>query len=201
MVERSPSNPLESSQKITLLSKIKIFQPLAEDDLADLAKITTEKSLPVGSFLFHQGDDPDVMYVIVEGQLTAFMEERGQRIPLGNFGPGEDVGQMAMLADLPRSATAFVSSPEGAKLLVLSKDDFEGFLAQNLGVMRQFVNLMSSRLQETSNLVGNKLEGWSQEVEKNTLLEDAIKRSNLEIEEVRDSEGKLTSYNIVPKTS
>ena len=67
---------------------------------------------------------------------------------LSVFGEGDYFGEMALLSDQPRSATMTVVGD--AELLVLVKDTFERFLATNVNVMRQFVNLMSRRLAETS---------------------------------------------------
>src|SRR5207244_11262384 len=77
-------------------------------------------------------------------------EEEGPEKVLCCFGEGDYCVEMALLSDQPRTATVTVVGD--AELLMLPKDVFERFLASNLNVMRQFVNLMSRRLAETNTL-------------------------------------------------
>src|SRR5207302_6300063 len=104
-----------------------------------------------GSVIFEQGDDGDSLYIMASGRAkVAIKDEEGREKILSVYGEGDCFGEMALLSDQPRSATVTVVGD--AEALRLPKEAFERFLASNLNVMRQFVNLMSKRLAETSQL-------------------------------------------------
>ena len=141
----------EFAERIELLRRVRLFSGLAEDDLESLNDLLVEKRYRKGTEVFHQGGEGDALFIVEAGRVKASAEDdQGREKILSIFGEGDYFGEMALLSDQPRSATLTVVGD--AELLVLSKEAFERFLATNLGVMRQFVGLMSHRLAETSQL-------------------------------------------------
>ena len=111
-----------------------------------------ERRYRKGAVVFEQGDDGDALYIIESGRVkAAIKDEQSREKILGVFGEGDYFGEMALLSDQPRSASMTVVGD--AELLVLPKEAFERFLASNLPVMRQFVNIMSRRLAESNTQV------------------------------------------------
>ena len=90
--------PLESS---------KLFNGLSPGHIADLKRVTRELSFPAGDVIFREGDPGDGIYIVKEGrvQIGAVMGN-GDRRALSLVGPGELFGEMAVLDNEPRSATA-----------------------------------------------------------------------------------------------
>jgi predicted acylesterase/phospholipase RssA/CRP-like cAMP-binding protein len=61
-----------------------------------------------GSILFHQGDECDGMYIIINGRLRmSVINPDGQQQIIGEVGPGETIGEFAIMTEEPRSATVF----------------------------------------------------------------------------------------------
>ncbi len=77
-----------------------------------------------GEVLFRQGDPPDCLYIVVHGRLEVILERAdGGREVVDQVGPGECIGEMALLADEPRSAT--IQAIRDSELVRLSKDKFD----------------------------------------------------------------------------
>ncbi len=95
--------PLESS---------KLFLNLPLREMADLSQVVRELEFSAGSVIFREGDSGDGMYIIKDGQVEiASTLGPGEPCQLSRFGPGEHFGEMAVLDEAPRSATAIASGP------------------------------------------------------------------------------------------
>lgn len=147
----------EFTERMELLRKVRLFAGLGEGDLEGINDLLVEKRYRKGSVVFEQGDDGDAMFIVEGGRAkVSVKDEQGREKILSVFGTGDYFGEMALLSDEPRSATVTIVGD--SEMLVLPKEAFERFLATNLGVMRQFVNLMSRRLSETSQSVASHME-------------------------------------------
>ena len=82
-----------------------------------------------GDVVFQQGAAADGMYIVVNGRLRATLQRGdGSRKDLGRIGPGEPVGEMAMLTDAARSAT--VHAVRESSLVKITTDKFERLIRQ-----------------------------------------------------------------------
>ena len=100
-----------------------LFARLSPVELARLLAELQEVSLPAGAVLFRKGDAGDALYIVRSGVA----ESRGGAgapgdATLGLFEPGDNVGEMALLNDEPRSAT--VVALTDVDLWVLSRERF-----------------------------------------------------------------------------
>ncbi|MFY2763619.1 EAL domain-containing protein [Arenimonas sp. MALMAid1274] len=66
--------------------------------------------LQPGEVLFREGDDPGTAYLIEAGSVEVRTRQRGHDVVLSLLGPGELVGEMAVIDDSPRTATATATS-------------------------------------------------------------------------------------------
>jgi signal transduction histidine kinase len=88
------------------LNSSKLFSTLGEADLKRVQEVTRELKFNPGQSIFKEGDPGDGIYVIADGfvQISALVEN--ERRILGRIGPGDLLGEMAVLDNDPRSATA-----------------------------------------------------------------------------------------------
>jgi EAL domain-containing protein (putative c-di-GMP-specific phosphodiesterase class I) len=63
-------------------------------------------NLAAGEILFHEGDAPTTAFLIEQGELEVSAMQRGSRVVLSNLGAGDLLGEMAVIDDAPRTATA-----------------------------------------------------------------------------------------------
>lgn len=71
-----------------------------------------------GKFIFHQGEPGASMYVILEGEVDILLNDR----VIATFKPGHIVGEMALIDEEPRSASAFAKTD--CKVVPIDKDSF-----------------------------------------------------------------------------
>jgi CRP-like cAMP-binding protein len=135
------------------IAKIHIFAGLRPEALALVAQLAVEETHAVGTVMFKHGDAGEKLYVIVEGRVRITREVQGMgEEALAILGPGDVFGEMALLDDAPRSATARVH--ERARLLAIHRDAFEDllFVHKDLAyeVLWNVVRLLTRRLRETN---------------------------------------------------
>jgi MFS family permease len=105
-------------EKLDLLRSHPIFAPLPEPSLETLAAKLAEVRHSAGETVFRQGDYGDRYYLIADGTVDVTVD--GQRTR--SLGPGEGFGEIALLRDVPRTAT--VTAASDVKLYALERDDF-----------------------------------------------------------------------------
>jgi CRP-like cAMP-binding protein len=118
-------NPGADTSVITnILKQIDLFKGLNEADHSEIIKRMTLEYFPKKHVIFHQGDPGDSFYVIKRGMVRIFHEAEGQNPEkeLAMFGDGDFFGEMALIEDKPRNATALTM--EESEVFKLNKTDF-----------------------------------------------------------------------------
>jgi CRP/FNR family transcriptional regulator, cyclic AMP receptor protein len=100
------------------LNDVPFFSPLKKKELELIARQTDEVDVPAGKVLAQQGTFGDQFFVIEEG--TAEVVRDGER--LGELGPGDFFGEMALLDEDRRTATVTATTP--MTLIVMTRASF-----------------------------------------------------------------------------
>ncbi len=108
-----------------------------------------------GTYLFHERDRGDEMYVIQEGKIAIIKESGGQETTLAILDKGEFLGEMSILTKKPRTATAKVL--EDAKLLVINPSTFEAMIRGDANIAIRMLQRLADRLAKTDNQIENLL--------------------------------------------
>jgi MFS family permease len=103
---------------LALLRRTSIFEPLPPPALERVARNCVPLDVPAGTVVIREGDVGDRFYVIAAGDLVVTTGAR----EVDRHGPGGYVGEIALLHDVPRTAT--VSATTDARLLSLERDEF-----------------------------------------------------------------------------
>ncbi|MDQ3940422.1 MAG: Crp/Fnr family transcriptional regulator [Actinomycetota bacterium] len=102
---------------------------------------------PRGSTLFNEGESSDKVVLIEQGRVKlSFFTDEGQEIMLALRGAGELIGELSVLDGEPRSATA--TALEDVDALVLSAEEFKGFLETTPRVAMKLLQITSRRLRD-----------------------------------------------------
>ena len=101
-----------------------------------------------GETIFEQGDQGDVVYMIVEGQVEAIREEEnGEQRLLATMGPGEYFGEMALISEAPRTAT--VRAKSAVEAVSMGRADFTTLYAYLPDLRQRVETLMRKRAANT----------------------------------------------------
>lgn len=122
-------------------------------DLAErLANLARPFSVKAGATLFEAGDPGNGCYAILEGSLkVSMMSVEGDEQLLAVMGPGEIVGELALLDGRARSAT--VSALKPARLAFIEKHAFERFADENPAVYRHMLSIVGKRLRQANDVL------------------------------------------------
>src|SRR5206468_11715402 len=107
-----------------------------------------ELRVPKGTVIFRQGDPGHEMFVISEGQVRLPIGTGGLEKEVGWFGPGTFFGELSLLSEEPRSATA--TAAEDSTLLVIGRDVFKMMVQDDREIVFRMMNLQGQRLGRTN---------------------------------------------------
>ena len=115
--------PIELPARIAFLKKIHLFHGLGDDELAAIAAELDEVPFPKDAVVFQQGGKADSFYLIYGGSVRIVRTQNKKEFQLAQLVREDYFGEMALIANRPRSATA--TALTDTSLLVLSRADFE----------------------------------------------------------------------------
>src|SRR5262245_17040323 len=105
-------------EELSLLRSSPIFAPLPGTTLEHLAARLVPLRLEPGTVIVREGDPGDRFYLIVEGTVAVSAEGSA----LSDLGPGDYFGEIALIRDMPRTAT--VTASTAVVVYVLEREDF-----------------------------------------------------------------------------
>src|SRR5262249_5620821 len=109
------------------------------------------KSLPTGTVLFREGDVGKDMYVLQAGRVQLTRRIKNEEKIVAVLMPGEFFGEMAIVNNRPRSATATVI--EDAKLLVIDGRTFEAMIRGSVEIAVRMLKKMADRLDRANQTI------------------------------------------------
>lgn len=135
--------------KADLLGEVALFQLLDGAEREALAGLLGEAHYAAGATIFEAGDPGDRMFVVCSGavELTA-TDKFGQRLNLATVRCGDFFGELSLLDQCPRTATAIVSEP--VDLLVLDRAALQSFLHRRPDAALDLMAMMGRRIRETT---------------------------------------------------
>ena len=144
--QTEPARPMTVVERAVALRKVEAFRAVPIDQLAHVAAVAREEAFQAGSSLFHEGDPPESLYVVLAGKIR--LHRKGS--VFGEATAGEPLGTWSLFIDHPRRGTAEVA--EDARVLVLDRDDFYEVLAEQVEVTRSMVQDLVGRLLDLAGL-------------------------------------------------
>jgi len=128
-----------------MLKNIPLFADLDDVEMEFLSRRAVTRQYPRNTIFMTEGDYSDSLYCILSGRVKVFLnDDEGKEVILNVQGPGEYFGELALLDSGPRSAS--VMALEKCRLSVISKADFEDFLANHAGAQKKIMLGMVKRL-------------------------------------------------------
>jgi CRP/FNR family cyclic AMP-dependent transcriptional regulator len=128
------------------LRRVPLFEGMTDRAIEHVAEITHETHFDAGEAVMREGEEGREFLVIVDGALEI---SRGGA-PIGRLGPGDFLGEIALIDGRPRTATATTLAP--VKALVIERDAFNG-LIDDIGAVRHGILMaLTERIRSDNNV-------------------------------------------------
>lgn len=132
-------------ERVLLLKRVPWFELLRTDQLRQLAALLEPAGWAAGETIFRRGEPGAHMYIVVSGRIGISLDE-GAKHPdfIATIEAGECFGEMGLLDDLPRSASAV--SIVDSEALALEKEKLRGLLLAYPELGLSMLRALSRRL-------------------------------------------------------
>ena len=150
------------SRIVDQLQETFLFRGMPEEALSAVAAKASFRQLTKDEILIREGDQGDSLFMIHRGWVKIVTTDaHGGELIINKCGPGELIGEMALLDRAPRSATVVAVS--AAEVLELNRDSFEEMLNQRPDVSLSLIRAFSSRLRFSTTYIQKAIE-WTQKI-------------------------------------
>jgi len=139
--------------KLNFLRGLPLFSNLEDKELREISRFTYEKRVEKGNVLFYQGEQGSTLYLIIKGKVkVVLIGESGKELVLAILKKGDFLGEMSIIEDEVRSATAIALEP--TLFLTIDKENFLSFLTKNPKAMLGVLKELSKRLRNADEKIG-----------------------------------------------
>jgi MFS family permease len=126
--------------QLAALQAIEMFAPLPAPTIESLAASLTRLQVPAGETVFRQGDHGDRFYIVDSGEIEIEIDGRETNV----LASGDHFGEIALLRDIPRTATA--RARKETQLYALDRDAFLGAVTGHAGFSEAAETVVVARL-------------------------------------------------------
>lgn len=135
-------------QDVDVLRRIPLFAKIEPTKLKLLAFTSEHLDFLPGDVICRQGEQGDAAYIILDGEADVLVETDSASMKVASVGRHDIVGEIAILCDVPRTATILATSPLTA--LRVSKDGFFNLVTQFPQVGVEVMHELAERLHHTT---------------------------------------------------
>ncbi len=139
-------NDIEGGQPTTFDRDLvySVFGVLGEQRTDTIAARLGQVTMPAGTTIVRQGAPAEKFFIIVAGRVEVVRDDGGSERLVATLGPGQFFGEVAILRDMPRTAT--VRALTGVSLLTMDDEIFLSLIAQSLGTTRDLGEIIRTRI-------------------------------------------------------
>jgi CRP-like cAMP-binding protein/HEAT repeat protein len=138
----APEVPME---RMLLLSRVPLFAQLTLEQLEAIDAVMIEVHYMTAETITREGETGDELFVVLEGEVSIYKETaEGDRLLLSTMGAGSYLGEMAILSDEPRSATAVAACP--SRLLSLRGDRLKELILDMPEISFELLRVLTGRV-------------------------------------------------------
>lgn len=133
---------LDGIERMLLLRRVPLFGRLEPEDLQRIAAGASEHLYPAGEAIVREGDPDDELVVIIDGTVRVV---RADGTVIRSYGPGDHIGELAVLRERPRAATV-VADPPAVRGLVISGIGLKAILRERPEAAMAMLATLAERL-------------------------------------------------------
>jgi CRP-like cAMP-binding protein len=131
---------LHRDEKLEMLATVPLFSGCSKKELRTIATLADEIDLREGKVLTRQGSPGREFFVLLEGTVEVVRD--GKRIT--TLRDGDFFGELALISNIPRTATVTATSP--IRALVVVGRDFRRLLQEDAGIAMKVLGTMAERM-------------------------------------------------------
>jgi len=133
------------------LRRVYFLRGLKDEETSLLAQACAEQEFDEGAIIFEEGSAADRFYVLIEGHVEIWKDYRkDSRKILAVHGPGHFFGEIALIDDLPRSAT--LVAKDHVKVFNLARDDFRRLIVERTSIALAVMTGISSLIRSSNEI-------------------------------------------------
>ena len=135
-------------KEVEILRQIPLFANIEPVKLKLMAFASERITFQTGQALFSHGDEGDAAYIIVDGEADILVDTPSGPLTVAKVGKNEIVGEIAILCDVPRTAT--VKATEQLETLKISKELFFRLIKEFPDISIEIMRELAERLERTT---------------------------------------------------
>lgn len=135
---------MDRKDKTEAMRAVPLFSRLSKTELAQVAALADEVDIPAGRELIREGDRGREFFVLLGGK--AEVVQGGE--PLRTLGSGDFLGEIALVARVPRTAT--VTAKSDVRALVITDQGFRSLMVSTPKIQAKVLEAFAERLEPTT---------------------------------------------------
>lgn len=135
-------------QEVATLKQIPLFANIDTARLKLMAFASERMHFKPGQMLCHQGDAGDAAFIIIEGKADITVETDEGPFKVAEVGANDIIGEIAILIDVPRTATVTATSP--VTTLKITKELFFRMVTDFPEIAVEVMRVLAQRLEATT---------------------------------------------------
>lgn len=136
------------------LQNIPLFSGLTDQDVQSLLKLATPRRFAKSVAVIREGAEGESLFIVIEGKVKVYLnDDNGKEIILSVLGPGDFIGELALIDDDARSASVMTMEP--SEFLVLPKQAFRDHLRKNPDLAMNMLRVLATRLRGADQMIGS----------------------------------------------
>jgi CRP-like cAMP-binding protein len=133
------------------LKRVSWFQDLDQRSLEAISNAAVEQTYQPGQLIMRQGDTGVGAFIVRSGKVEVVQERDGKEQKLATLGPGDVVGEMALLDEFPRSASVRAVEPTTA--LGIQRWHFKGILESHPQLALALLPILTRRIRAAEGIL------------------------------------------------
>ncbi len=131
-------------ERVGQLKSVPMLADLRPEQLEQAARLVGERWLTDGAYLCHEGEAGHELFVVLSGEIEVIKELTEQPRIIYRAGPGETIGELAVLADIPR--TAALRAKGRVHMLTMEGRQFRALMHTNPAMTDRIIGVLVRRL-------------------------------------------------------
>ena len=155
------------------LKGVYFFKELSQEGIESIKRVCHEIHYNPGEIVFEEGTEANRFYIILNGAVEVWKDYRSpEKDLLAIHNRGHLFGEMALIDDLPRSATVVAKEP--TRLFFINREDFHQIIMENSRIALSIMKSVSSMVRQSNETFVESLRARNRELEQaNQALKEA----------------------------